>query len=621
MSAQSIRPSQFITTYGPGAIIEGRNGPRLIPLPDIGLFNNPFLEVEEFEISDSRLTKGILGEKSKVFRLPSNAELDKNEDVPVYRTKSFPGWNLCINSNHHTNGGAENVYILYKSSLKKCPVCGEGSGLNQQAVRFVLACPRGHLDDFDWYYFVHNLDESCRNNDWFEWVEKGSSLNDIYLRCPVCGKESKSLEKAYKATWPCHGRYPEREGLENSKEYEKRRGCGSRAKIIQRQASYLRIPEIISLFAIPPRDTALHRMLDNDAVKSRIVMYEFSNMNEFESSLRNLEEFKLITREMVNSILSYDWEEIKQAIADIKRSISSFPSTYQKLIDEELRELLRASKHGSPPEPRKKTASALLFEVNRNKIRRFTDSQGKTLIVTPISTLLETIVQMSYRREIRVGDSQGNNSVKPVPVSFERKGYNWYPGIELKGEGIFISTPNGYLPEPHGHRAGEWYRAYESPDKYNSAFFRDESHRIELHPLFVYLHTLSHSVIRSVSMVSGYSSTALRERVYLNVDAETPRGGFLIYATQPGNDGTSGGLISLADSFDKIYHSAINSLKHCSNDPLCIEDRFSANGNKTSGSSCYGCTLISETSCEHRNMWLDRGLVLDNPDLMLGEMP
>ena len=30
------------------------------------------------------------------------------------------------------------------------------------------------------------------------------------------------------------------------------------------------------------------------------------------------------------------------------------------------------------------------------------------------------------------------------------------------------------------------------------------------------------------------------------------------------------------------------------------------------GASCYGCTMNSETSCEHRNMWLDRNILLEN---------
>jgi hypothetical protein len=50
----------------------------------------------------------------------------------------------------------------------------------------------------------------------------------------------------------------------------------------------------------------------------------------------------------------------------------------------------------------------------------------------------------------------------------------------------------------------------------------------------------------------------------------------------------------------------------CSNDPVCAqhqpdaeqEDRF------LHGAACHGCLLIAETSCERRNEFLDRALVV-----------
>ena len=200
-----------------------------------------------------------------------------------------------------------------------------------------------------------------------------------------------------------------------------------------------------------------------------------------------------------------------------------------------------------------------------------------------------------------------------MDVSFiEANGEKWYPGMELHGEGIFISTVDGLLPKLNGKRAEEWYKAYSLQYNYDSTLFRYGNQKVEVHPLFVYLHTLSHSIIRSLSIDSGYSSSAIHERIYLDTKGKKPRGGVIIYATQPGSDGTSGGLISQVDSFQHIYDSAIDSLQSCSNDPLCIQDQFGADGTRVNGSSCYGCTLISETACTHRNLWLDRGLILEN---------
>ncbi|MGC9124387.1 MAG: hypothetical protein ACP5IB_10040, partial [Thermoplasmata archaeon] len=77
---QHIRRSQLVLTYGPGAIIEGRSGPRLIPSFNNGLGNlyskNTF---ERYEISDSRARtaiKNIMNNNNvRIFSIPTNPSL------------------------------------------------------------------------------------------------------------------------------------------------------------------------------------------------------------------------------------------------------------------------------------------------------------------------------------------------------------------------------------------------------------------------------------------------------------------------------------------------------------------------------------------------------------------
>ena len=88
------------------------------------------------------------------------------------------------------------------------------------------------------------------------------------------------------------------------------------------------------------------------------------------------------------------------------------------------------------------------------------------------------------------------------------------------------------------------------------------------------------------------------------------REGVLLYTAQPGGDGTLGGLIALVPQFERVLSVALRELDSCSNDPLCGEEVF--NAGRYNGPACYSCALISETSCEHRNMKLDRRLLLDN---------
>jgi hypothetical protein len=108
---------------------------------------------------------------------------------------------------------------------------------------------------------------------------------------------------------------------------------------------------------------------------------------------------------------------------------------------------------------------------------------------------------------------------------------------------------------------------------------------------------------------SGYSSASIRERIYMSRGSRTGelKGGLLLYTTQPGGDGSMGGLISLVPEFERVLDSANRNLDLCSNDPLCSEEVV--RGDICNGSACYACMLLSETSCEHRNMFLDRNLL------------
>ena len=265
--------------------------------------------------------------------------------------------------------------------------------------------------------------------------------------------------------------------------------------------------------------------------------------------------------------------------------------------------------NGYPP-LRQRPSSKTLFQVNLNEVRRVRAPNGNVFRITPINHLHTVIVQRGYRRL----DPDPQRS-RCVTVSFtDSLGERWYPGAELFGEGIFIMLDDndGYHPQLSGNAAENWKRAYSNPEPglYPVHLFRDETERDELHPVFVWWHTLSHLLIRTLSLDSGYSSASIRERVYLEVDRRGVRGGIVLYTVQPGADGTLGGMVSLIRHFDRIIARACELARSCSNDPLCSEQHFKLG--RISGASCYACLLISETSCEHRNMWLDRHVFLEN---------
>jgi hypothetical protein len=50
----------------------------------------------------------------------------------------------------------------------------------------------------------------------------------------------------------------------------------------------------------------------------------------------------------------------------------------------------------------------------------------------------------------------------------------------------------------------------------------------------------------------------------------------------------------------------------CSNDPICAQHTPGTSMEKRwlHGAACHGCALVAETSCEMRNDYLDRALVV-----------
>jgi hypothetical protein len=330
-----------------------------------------------------------------------------------------------------------------------------------------------------------------------------------------------------------------------------------------------------------------------------------ASKTQLEVSLRNLAGRGRITANTVNEILQYPWQEIQTAINDV---LSPSATSYDQLILEEFRALVHASIHGAPPLYGSRPQAPVIFEVDPNRRSSYVPAHGNVLRITPILRLRTVTVQTAYRREV---DTQTH--AQPVDVSFQdRLGQKWYPGTEFLGEGIFIRFDNneGWGFNPKGRSATVWQNNLQNRQTYNEHLFRDSQIRTELQPLFVWWHTLSHLLIRSIAEESGYSSASIRERIYFENDGQKMRGGVLLYATQPGSEGTLGGLIALVPNFQHIMNMAFDQLRTCSGDPLCIEHRFEQE--QYNGAACYSCLLLSETSCEHRNMWLDRNIMLEN---------
>ena len=591
--AQPVRRSQFITTYGPGAILEGPDGPRVIrTLDSSGIFAGR--RTSDFEITDQRLSQALLGGHG-ILRLPSNAEVGESDYRAIYDTNPFPSWSLCV-----THGV---LYHKTSSDNRACPRCparaSKGDASQQarrEAIRFVRACQSGHMDDVDWMHMIRHRNTPC-SPVYLHWRGGGGALRDVNVVCPDCGGQV-NLGYAYSADWPCSGRQPEQGNF--------RPGCDQPSKIVQRGAANLRMPEIRTALTIPPRYTRLHRLFEMSVVQTMLVAARPQSKHDLVLSLEDLASRGLLNQSLVEEIQGYPEENILEAVSDVLTGGTA--SNDHELRLEEFKALSEAATQGAPPQQSSAPGSPPQFEVVQQHVRVLDRAAGYGLRVTPASRLRVVMVQTGYRR---LGPL---NSLVDLP--FDDGQRPWYPGVELFGEGIFIDLDPSVASSassriPTGSAAHAWLDSWRNPSPVHLQARPDSGH--ELHPTFVWWHTFAHRLMNGMAIDSGYSAASLRERVFVEIDEQSGEasGGVLLYTAQPGGDGTLGGLIALVPQFERVLEAATRDLDACSNDPLCSEEAFGPA--KHNGSACYSCALVSETSCEHRNMSLDRKLLLDNP--------
>ena len=91
--------------------------------------------------------------------------------------------------------------------------------------------------------------------------------------------------------------------------------------------------------------------------------------------------------------------------------------------------------------------------------------------------------------------------------------------------------------------------------------------------------------------------------------------GILIYTAAADSEGALGGLVreGLTDRLYGTFKTALFKANWCSSDPICREqEQQGVQGlNKA---ACHACALVSETSCDHANMLLDRSVLIGPHD-------
>lgn len=602
-NSYKIRLSQLITTYGPGGIVDFPDQPLMVA--DVKLWENN----DTIDIHDERLEKILNVDKFKIYKDDSEKNI---KGIPFVR---FPRWYYCPNcktfkpieewQKDYEERRQNNDFMLKpRCSNIKC------KGALLVAPSVLVACEKGHIDDFPWIEWVHVNEKKVCESPQLEIVSTSSSLGleSFVVKCK-CGAQN-SLKLAFnknifknssKKEWfKCKGKL-QWKGIKTNKH-----SCELYPETILRNASNIYFPKIETSIVIPPYSDELNILIENSAEYNELVgvkrkkqkkgkLEEFikEDLGEYIESIAN-EINRMNDLDLIESIVKRKICETEGNKITVNRNIYRFEeynALKGKIVSGNFNTRdFKIEKVSGDKYNIKEIASVTLVKRLR-EVRALT---GFTRLVPPDNYIMGT---ESSNKDNRVVD------IKP-------KNENWYPAYEVRGEGIFIEIDTSSI--------NKWLEnneeALERANKLNEKYHEDKGEITDriISPKFVMLHTLAHLLIKELSFECGYSITALRERLYCDIPGEKNiMNGILIYTADSDSEGSLGGLVKQGrvDILPKIFVNAIKRAKWCSYDPICINS--TGQGRKSQNlAACYSCTLLPETSCEEFNILLDRALVV-----------
>lgn len=591
-----VRPSQTLTTYGVGSLVDLPNLSVIV----MGLEDWPIHH--SAEIAEERLlvtAQKMLGQQVKKFHTPPQGPesvgsqtnwFDESRMIGV-PVAPFPRWMVCTRCRLLAplkSGLFEAKVFAYRPDkagfFHNCTKQGRAPLVIP--ARFMLTCERGHLDDFPWLDFVHKGQTNCTGP--LKMMEFGPSgeMADVTVTCVQCEAKRRLVEvvgpAGTKNLPACSARRPHLRDYDPS-------GCDCKeVRPIALGASNLWFPVIISALSVPQATDDLGRLVeDNWAVLSDTDSREVLAFARRQGLLRD---FAKYTDEQV-------WKRIEQKRAG---------SDDKEKEPDDLK----------TPEWRVFTNPSKAKEGRSFKLRQVAPPDE-------YAQYFEKIVLVEKLREVkalvgftRIMSPRDFDNPADVPenrrASISRKKPSWLPASETRGEGIFFQF--------NEERVRQWVKKHADLER---AFLR--AHVAYKNSLnipdpekgypgirFVLIHSFAHALIRQLAIECGYTSASISERIYSqNPDDGSAMAGVLIYTSAPDSEGTLGGLCALGepDKLGRHIKRALEKVTLCSSDPLCSEHEIGGH-DTLHAAACHACSFLPETSCERGNKYLDRAVLV-----------
>ncbi|EMD9442887.1 DUF1998 domain-containing protein [Burkholderia cepacia] len=574
-----VRPSQVITTFGPGAIVDLQTLSVIVA----GIDKWPVDDAEA--IREPRLERALRVQRFFSARPSEGSFFNKKGTVPALLFPRYQVCPVCQTLSAFGEGDAE-YDEKWREVVCKAPGC-KGRGKRRATTLpapFIVACPSGHIDDFPWRDYAHHGPTTCRKRLRLFSVAKTGSVSDILIQC-ACGK-GRSASDAFgenRATvlGACTQKRPWL-GVGNLDSEACRNSAGVRA--MQRGATNAWFPVVRSALAVKEAATPIGIAINSCSPKQI-------------EKVDSLEKLKvLIEMEMFPSLAPFPVDDVWHSIRKMRGEVETDD------ID------LRWPEWVAFRDPTYQTSDNGELFLEEGEVPDGLDGLIERVVLA--RKLLEVRALVGFTRIDTVGGGV-DDSISPDVAPIYKSRRDWLPAVEVRGEGIFIELCEEEVAAWEAKPAVQ-ARAAVMEAKFNEwQAERGADPRPFPGARYLLLHSLAHTLIRQLSLDCGYSASSVRERIYSSTDSKRRMAGILLYTASPDSEGSLGGLVDLGTPtrFPELFANALRSAARCSSDPLCADHQPDVHAT-INGAACHACVLVSETSCEGFNRFLDRNVLV-----------
>ena len=530
----------------------------------------------------------------------------KEFSIPVYRFPVMYYCPECHALDYYWNiKKSENNNSDYNSDLY-CNQCFAKHGRKIKLVpsRFVVSCANGHIDEFPYSWWVHKGKGICSNPKlYLEYSGSTGGLDSIIIRCGTCGARRSMdgcMQKEALKGLHCRGTMPWLGFKEQGKGwYVDNLECHAKIRVMQRSANNIYYPVSQSALTIPPWSSRIHKIFESHNELMEAIFENYEDRDIFEKLLK-----KHFDKYKFQYECSFDNFRNEALRAYGKSEDSSNNLTPDEIIEDEYHALCSE-------------------DINDEMFKTISSQVSCSLkeyidIIKCVTRLREVNVLKGFNRIYASRDAEGISDSESeldgreyTPIFKEET--DWLPAVELWGEGIFIRLREDKVEEWEKKNIHRYDGLILQAQKYKW-IGRNKFGKNNIR--YILLHTLAHLLIRQLTIQCGYTSAAIKEKIYSTINnSKEKMSGILIYTSATDTDGSLGGLTREGEC-DRIRNTFMDMLKSaswCSNDPICIESR-SQGYHSLNIAACHACALLPETSCENFNSLLDRGAIVGTPD-------